>query len=633
MLNALRRGSKGPLAMILIGLLVISFAVWGISDFVNQIDPTEVARAGDTPVSASEFSRVYQRTVNATSQRFGQALTPQQAQAVGVPAQVLSQLITEALQVDAAHALGLDIGDDALAARIREDPVFAGPDGAFDRFRFDNLMGENRYTEAEFIELQRNTAAQEMLMNALVGGIKAPTAYLEAYNRFSNQTRVVNYLTLNDAALGPIEDPTDTVLRAFYEANKVDFQAPEYRDISTVTLSAEALADPAEVSADAVRRAYEAGGAFGTPERRRVQQVIFDNLEIAQKAAIALNDGTAFSAILRELERSFDDVDLGLVTRDELIDPAVADTAFELDVKGAAAIEGRFGPVLVRVSEIEEAGKQPFEEVEGQIRQELALEEAADQVRGLYDNVEDAVAGGAKVDEIASRFSLPERELNVDSDGNTTDGAPVSPPVPPGVLASAFSASAGDDAEPVEHGDAFTWVQVNAVTPVADRPFDDVAADVLVAWTEAQKASQLAEIAKEALQAVKDGTSIAEVGQKYGIEAQTTDPFSQSEPAANLPQVATEAAFDGPVGHTAAVATDDGDQIVLEVTEVSEPAFFEADADLQSPRRALDEGLAEALIYEFVNDRQGKVGATVNQPLVSQLIGLTPIQHGGGMMR
>ncbi|MEO1105020.1 MAG: SurA N-terminal domain-containing protein, partial [Pseudomonadota bacterium] len=119
MLNALRRGSKGPLAMILIGLLVISFAVWGISDFVNQVDPSEVARAGDTPVSAQEFARVYRRTVNAQSQRLGQGLTPQQAAAIGVPTQVLSQLITEALQVDAAHALGRDSGDDALAARIR----------------------------------------------------------------------------------------------------------------------------------------------------------------------------------------------------------------------------------------------------------------------------------------------------------------------------------------------------------------------------------------------------------------------------------------------------------------------------------------------------------------------------------
>ncbi|MEO1104475.1 MAG: peptidylprolyl isomerase, partial [Pseudomonadota bacterium] len=399
-------------------------------------------------------------------------------------------------------------------------------------------------------------------------------------------------------------------------------------------LSAEALADPDAVSADDVRRAYEAGGVFGTPERRQVQQVIFDTLDRAQNAAISINDGTAFSQVLAELERSFNDVDLGLVTREELIDPAVAEAAFNLEPNEAVAIEGRFGPVLVRVSQVEDAGKQPFEEVEAQIRTELALEDAADQVRSLYDNVEDAVAGGAQVAEIAERFSLPLRELDaVDSNGNGRDGDPVEPRVSAAILTSAFDAEAGDDAEPVEEGDAFTWVQVNTITAAADRPFDEVAGDVVLAWTEAQKASQLSDLAQEVLKAIEDGTAIDDVAQQHGVTVATTEPFSQSEPAPELAQPATVAAFGGPVGHAATVPAENGDQIVLKVTEVSEPAFFEQDADLQQSRRLLDQGMAEALIFEFVNDRQAKVGATINEPLVSQLIGLTPMQHGGGMMR
>ncbi|MEM6762663.1 MAG: SurA N-terminal domain-containing protein, partial [Pseudomonadota bacterium] len=430
MLNALRRGSKGYLATILIGLLIISLAIFGISGFVNQIDPTEVARAGDTPVPAREFQRVYQRALGTTSQQMGRGLTPQEAQAVGLPTQVLSRLVTEAMQVDAAHDLGVDIGDEALAERIRNNPVFSAPNGEFDRIRFDQLLNDNQYTEAEFIELQRNAAAQEMFVNALVGGIAAPTAYLEAFNRFQNQTRRVSYFTLSDDMLGPIPDPTDAELRSYYDDHKSDFRAPEYRGFSTVTLSADALANPDEVSADAVERAYNVAGAYGSPERRRIQQIILDDKDVAEKAAEELNNGAAFSAVLLELGRTLADVDLGFVERSGLVDPAVADAAFNLDEKGAAAVDGRFGPVLVRVAEIQAEGKRPLDEVEGEIRAMLAQQDAAAEMREMFNSVEDAVAGGAPVAEIAERFSLPRATYDkVDETGGTPAGTAPDPEV------------------------------------------------------------------------------------------------------------------------------------------------------------------------------------------------------------
>lgn len=627
MLNAMRRGAKTIYAKALIFVLVAAFALWGISGFVNQIDPTEVARAGDTPVSAAEFARVYQRAMAQTSQQFGRQLTPQEAQAIGLPSQVLSQLVTEAYQVDAAHALGVDLGDEELARRIREDPTFAGSTGGFDRYRFDQLLASNRYSEAEYIEVQRDAAAQEMLVNALFGGFEAPTAYLEAFNRYRNQTRVVTYLRLTDAALGPIEDPSEETLRAYYNENKEAFRSPEYRGFATVTLSAEALADPAAVSAEAVQRAYDASNAYPAPERRRVQQVVLGDEDIAKKAADSINSGTAFDAILSSLDVTMADADLGFVERQALVDPAVAEAAFSLEAGQAAAVDGRFGPVLVRVSEIAPAGKRPLEEVEAEIRQSLAQEEAQDQVRPLYDSIEDAVAGGARVAEIGERFSLPTRAVEgVDEEGNTPTGETIDPPLDAQVIATAFGEEEGDDPEPVEVGDAFMWVQLDSVTPAADRPFEEVSGAVLIDWTVKEKASRLAALAKEAETAVKDGTPVEEVAAQHDVAALTTEPFSQGAPSQELPQAAVVAAFEGPVGHIAAVDAADGSHIILKVTEISEPAFFEQDADLQDARGILAQGMVDTMLYELVGARQAKKGATVNQPVLDQIIGVGEAQ-------
>ncbi|MEM8551201.1 MAG: SurA N-terminal domain-containing protein [Pseudomonadota bacterium] len=624
MLNTMRRGAKGFLAKILIGLLVFAFAIWGISDFVNQIDPTEVAEAGNTPVAASEFARVYQRALGTTSQRLGRALSPQDAQAIGLPTQVLSQLVTEALQVDAAHKLGVDIGDEALAERIRTEPAFAAPNGSFDRVRFDMLLAENQYTEAEFIEFQRDAAAQEIFVNALLGGLSAPTAYLQAFNRFRNQTRTVEHFSLGENDIGPIPDPTETELRTYFEDNKSEFRAPEYRSVSVVTLSTEALADPDAVSADAVQRAYEVEGAYGSPERRRVQQVILDDKAVAERAAQALNNGTAFSAVLAEVGRTLADADLGLVQRSDLVDDAVGDAAFSLDLNGAEAVDGRFGPVLVRVSEIVAAGKRPFEEVEDEIRQSLALEEAQEQLRSLFNNVEDAVAGGARVAEIAERFSLPTRTVEaVDRQGNGPDGAPLSEPLPAAFVTAAFAADVGDDASPVEESrNSYSWVQLDGITEETDRPYEEVADAVLVAWTDAEKNKRVSALAEEAMEDLQGGQDMAAVAERFGKEVTTTEPFSHGTPTTELPQAVAAAAFEGPAGHVASVVAAGGDHVVLRVAEVSEPAFFEADADLQAARGTLNEGLADTLLVQFVNAYQAEVGATVNQPVLEQIIGI-----------
>lgn len=621
MLNALRRSAKGFLAKILIALLVLSFAVWGVSDFVNQVDPSEVARAGDTPVSAAEFSRLYQRQANRIAQQTGRGLTPQQAQSIGLPQQVLQTLVTDALQVDAARKLGLDIGDEALAERIRAQPVFAGSDGSFDRALFDTLLAENRYTEDEYIALQREAAVQEMWANGLVGGLSTPTPYLQAFNRYANQTRQITYMTLTEEVLGPIPDPSEAQLRAFFEENKADFRSPERRTFSYVTLDAETLAEPEAVSAEAVRRAYERDGAYGQPEQRRVQQVLFDDAAAAERAADALRSGTDFAEILAERDRTFEDVDLGLVERSDLVDPAVAEAAFALEEGGVTAVDGRFGPVLVRVSEVREAAKRPLAQVEDEIRQRLAVEDAEELVNDLYVRVEDAVAGGATVGEIAARFDLPARTVSlVSSQGVDPEGRDVD--APQSILSTAFQVAPGADAEPVHMDDTYAWVQTTTVKDAADRPFEEVRGEVLVAWTEAQKTERLADAAADALERVENGVPLDTVAADLGVAAQTTDPFSRREPPQGLPQPVANAAFEGPLGHAGSVIAGEGRHVVFEVTNVSEPAFFEESAELRPIRQNLNDQLANTLLTEFLTAYQADVGATQNPTVINQIVGI-----------
>lgn len=623
MLNALRRRAKGTFAKLLIALLVLSFAVWGVADFVNTVNPTEVARAGDTPVSAREFERAWRVQSARFAQQFGRQLTPQEIQTFGLADSVLQALVTEALQVDAAHAIGIDVGDDALAQRIRNDPRF-NVGGQFSRLAFERYLADFNYSEAEFVELERAATSQEMWANSLVGRMSAPTPYVEALNRSINQTRVAAYFRLDNDDLTTIDDPTEEELRAYYDANPDEFRSPERRSFTTLILSPETLAEPEAVSADAIRRAYEIDGAYGQPEQRRVQQVVLDDSETAQKAADAINEGYAFAIILRQLGKKSGDVDLGLVTRSEIFDTTIADAAFGLEARKATVVDGRFGPTLVRVAEIEPASKRPLEEVEAEIREALALDEAVDQIRTLELDVTDAVAGGAPLSEIAERFDLPLQSFEaLTREGIAEDGSSADVPGGQVALNAAFTAAAGDDANSVETDDATVWVQTDTIIESAVRPFEEVQTDVLIAWTEAKRAEMLDALAQKAVAAIEEGTPIEEVAQQYGSGVTMTDPFTASEPPEDLPRAVAGATFEGGLGSAATVA-DGTTRIVLEVAEVIEPAFFEESSDLDPIKQRLSQGMANALLFDFLNAYQSEVGATVNQPIFNQITGLAP---------
>ena len=482
-------------------------------------------------------------------------------------------------------------------------------------------MQQNRYSEAEFIEIERDAAVREMWVNGLLGGYTTPEPYLSAVNRYLNQTRTITHFPLTEDAIGPIPTPDDETLRTFYDDNTDLFRAPERRSFAYVSLNADAVARPDDVPDAEVRQEYERSSAYGVPEKRRVQQIPFDDPARARQVANRLSADASLDAVLSSLDTTFDDVTLGLVARSELVDPAAAEAAFTMQAGEARFVDGRFGPIVVHVSEVQDAQKQPFSEVEGEIRRSLAADRAESRVNEMYPRVEDAVAGGARVQEIAERFELPLSTVeSVSRQGVTPDGERVDVPRP--ILSTAFSVEPGQDAEPVRLDTATAWIQTESVTDARERPFDAVRGDVLVQWTEAEKTERLARRANKAVSAIETGEPVERVAARADAEPETSAPFSRSEPPQELASAVASAAFEGPQGHAAQVVAAPGRHVVFKVTSVSEPTFFAGSDELGPIRSTLNDGLADTMLTQFLNAWQAEVGATQNRTVIEQIVGL-----------
>src|SRR5581483_11516834 len=178
------------------------------------------------------------------------------------------------------------------------------------------------------------------------------------------------------------------------------------------------------------------------------------------------------------------DVDLGLVSRDKIVDPALADAAFALAQPGVSpVIAGRFGPAMVRVTEIQPQKVTSFDEAKAEIKKKLADQRAAAEIADQRDVVEDARAGGETLAEIGKKYDIPIVTIPaVDKNGADDKGEAIKN-LPAGLVSGAFASDVGVQNEPIAIEGGFVWYDVTAVTPEHDRELKDVRDKVVAAWT------------------------------------------------------------------------------------------------------------------------------------------------------
>ena len=154
MLDGMRKASQGAVGKavmtVVMGLIIVSFAVWGVGDMLRGFTSTTVAKVGSVSISQGAFSNAVQSETYRLQRQYRQPLTPQQARSLGVDAQVLDRMIDEAALNQSALKMGLAISNESIASAVRDDPSLKGLDGKFDHNRFDEMLRDAGMNERDF---------------------------------------------------------------------------------------------------------------------------------------------------------------------------------------------------------------------------------------------------------------------------------------------------------------------------------------------------------------------------------------------------------------------------------------------------------------------------------------------------
>lgn len=617
MLESFRKASKTWIVKLLFAMLTLSFMAWGVGDVVRRgafgTDPA--IAVGDTAYSAADVNAEFKREMDRLQPMFGGKLTPEEARKLGLMDRTIDAMVSRTLIDDAASTLGLAVSDAAVRQAVTADPNLRDERGEFDRQRLDRALARMGLSEAAFLRRQRSALVRSQMAASLSGGVTAPAALVDPLVRRREEQRVAETITVADASVPAPAAPDDAALSAYYKEHSDRFMAPEMRALTVLLLRAADVAAGIEVTDEMVQDAFQQRqDEFAVPERRQVAQVIVTSQAEADKAAAQVKAGKDLTAVAKAVGQPV--IDLGTVERKDL--PAeLADSVFA-QAPGSVAppVRTDLGWHVVRVVSVVPGRNRTLDDVRPQLVQDIRRDKAIDQLNTLSNKVDDALGGGASLEEAGQRFGLQVLKVAaVDAKGLGPDGKPVAGiPAAESFLDVAFRSDPGTESQLTENGsDGYFMLRVDSVTPPAPKPFAAVKAEVAAGWA-AEKRHTLAQERAEALaRQITAGTPAAKAAKAAGLSVVPSAPFTrEAQDGAALPPAIIAAMFDGAPGHVATAATPKG-WMVARLSRVVPFDPAQHTDMVAATRRSLSQSVAGDLVDQYLAALNTKAGVKIDR--------------------
>ena len=619
--------SKSWVATLLMGMLALSFVVWGIADVFTGGSTSAVATVGGSEIGPQEFQRTYRNFLRNQGQRMGADITPEMAEKLGLGQVALQQMIGRQALDNEADKLGLTTSDAAVAQAVRAMPQFRGTLGQFDRATFVQAINAAGYTEDQFLGEVRQDMSRDQLTQAVEGNFAVPTTYAQAIFQYSNERRAADYVVLTPAQAGDVPVPSDAVLAATVKAHAARYSTPEYRDADYAVITPADVMGTVSVADTLIAQEYDARKAsYVLPEKRDVQQIEFKTEAEAKAARTKIDAGTSYQDLAASRGLKPEQISLGTLAENELPDAERAKAIFALALNQVSQpVKTGFGGfVLARVTKIAPGSAKTLADVKEELRKELADKLAANKLVDVVNAYTDARSGGADLAAAAKKAGMKFARLKaVDAMGALPDGAKADMPADPEFLPGLFRSEAGEDTDPfpTKQG-AYYAIHVNGVTPPKLKPLDQVRAQALADWINAQRSTLLAATARTlAAQAAKD-KSLDGIAGKLKLSVQHSPALMRNTDDAQFSAAMVAKLFNTPAGGVTYGAQDaSGNYIIARVTGIAHVQFNPQDPAFQGGVMRFSQSMAQDFTVALAQAARVRQGVKVNQKLVTSITG------------
>ncbi len=595
MLQDIRANSQGTIAKVIIGLIVISFSIFGIESLLFSGGSTAVAEVNGeeiTPFALQQEISVQQRQLLSL---LGDDADPALLDEAAMTQRALQTLIQREIIRQAAESMDMSTSDEALGQIIASMEQFQ-IDGRFSRDMFQSSLAAAGFTPALF----RERLAQDVQVGQLRAGVVASDfatpRELDIAARIAREARDVRYATLSVDSFRADVEVDEEAVAAYYEANRERYRSEESVDVDYVELDLDDYRQP--VSEERLREEFElVRDEFEVPEEARVSHILVEegDDEALGAAIEALESGTPFAEVAREYS-----IDIGSAAAGGDLGYTAGDTFPDAMEEAIAQLEEgeRSGPVateagthILLVTDRREGTAVAFEDVRAELEDRIQRAEAGDalllDVERLRDIAFNAADLATPAEELGLTIQTAEGVTRSTGDGPFADARVREAAFSPDVLEQRHNSEVIE----LDRG-RFIALHVRKVAPAATLPLAEVRPQILADLTEAAARDAARAAAEDLLRDLETGTSMEAAAQSRNVDWQVE--LGALRQSTRLPPAVRDRLFSlpPPQGDAPRLAIVDGAGSRIYVLEFTRRNEGSLDDYAQQERRQLQQRIA-----------------------------------------
>ena len=636
MLQKMRSGAQSLLIKVLLfGLLLLAMLGLAFTDVQGMFrggttTTGSVAKIGGQKISAMEFDNVFQRTLRQ------QNLGNDEAMRNALPMIVLNQEINTRLYARTAHDLGLIVDDKTVARELKRNVIgpIAAEAGVSEKEALQRLLTSLGVSERAFVESFKSQIASETLLSTLPAGARAPEQMINDALKRRYEWRRGEYFELTAADLGDALKPaTDEELKKYYDSIASDFLLPEYRSFDVLLIDRAGLGLDGKPDASVVEAYYnEHTAEFATGEQRKIEQVIVADEAAAKELKAQAEAGQTLAAIAKAAKASGDAAKSSAVFTsstytEEEMDVELAGPAFKADSNALVGpVKTPFGWHIMKIVSVTPARTPPLSEVRARIEGELADELNSEALYNRATEIDDLVAGGASLDDVAKQYKLKLHNVSdITSEGTDKTGKKVESKLPAfaKIVETAYTLDEGRTSQLTETSDgALLLITTTSITPAQEQPFEAVRSEV----AESLRLKKMGELfdarSAEITEKMQLGESFDAVAKRLGKRVSSTGLVQRATtPAkAGIERGVLPALFSlDKIGQTTAVSGEEKVTILrLAERKIDAPKDAKKE-DVNTLRSTLDRAVKNDILEQYRAYLFDKYKVSVNEDLVTRM--------------
>lgn len=581
MLAFMKKLTRSPLGKLVLMIVIVGMALWGVDQIFNQVRSglgANIVSAGTRGLDPEDLDfrvETVLRNVNATAER---PMSKSEALEQGLIDQIIEVEKARITRLGYGESIGISPSPEAVVEEMNTIPAFQNPlTGELDAAIFRDRIAQLGMTPAQFERQLQDDILIRALSRAAGSAVSAPNVLSNIQANYLGETREVAWFFYDTSNAPAPAAPTDAEVKAYYDEHIERLKQPERRALDVLRMSTDDFTGKVEVTDQEVATVYEATKSerFAAPDQRTYAELMFPSRDAARTAFGLLAGGADPNSVT-----GANSIQLRTARADEISDAALQEAMFGPGKQSGAM----FGPrevngqwMVARLISVQPGAVKPLEEVAEEIRLGLARERAQLLFSSALETLDESLSAGHDLNQIAEDIGIPVFSIApIDQNGMTENGERFTMLADaPEALPQAFRLPENEISSRFDVSGSVVLVAPRRVVPAATPEFDlikDRVREMIVA----ERAANAAQAAVDTLTGqIRSGALTLEAAAaQAGAEVdRLPEPVSRATAQSmGIPGPLMQATFNNPAGSVISLPTGDGSVFaVLKVLSVTPP--------------------------------------------------------------